>query len=343
MTENVLVTGATGFIGQHLVEALVEKRVNVTCFVRSTSQISKLQPLGVSFIEGDITDERSLPQALAGINTVFHLAGLLEARPRSKLYEVNEEGTRNLAQACAACQKPPVLVVLSSLEAAGSSLDDAPNTEIEPPTPTTTYGKSKLAGEHAAAEYAGKVPISIVRAPTVIGEWDHQTLNVFKLLRIARFGVHPIPLRPTMRLSLIHAHDLAEFLLLVAERGERLPSPMDTQKDTGQGLYYVGYNEHPTFGELLVLASAALGEGHARVIHIPQFFLWPLAFPYEVWYHLRGGSPGVINFDKVRAALAGSWTCSPEKARIQLGFTPSLPLIDRIKQTVDWYQDKGWL
>ena len=343
MIDTVLVTGATGFIGQHLVEALVQKGSSVTCLVRHTSQISRLQPLGVSFIEGDITDEQRLPQALAGINVVFHIAGLLEARPRSRLYEVNEEGTRNLTQACAACRKPPVLIVLSSIEAAGSSADDAPRTESETSTPTTTYGKSKLAGEHAAAEHASEVSISIVRAPTVFGEWDRQTLNVFKLLRLAWLGIYPVPLRRTMRLSLIHARDLAEFLLLVADRGERLASPTNVQEDSGQGLYYVAYDEHPTFAELLRMAGAALGESQARVIHIPQVFLWVLAFPYEAWYRVRGGSPGVINLDKVRAAFAGSWTCSPEKARMQLGFTPSLPLIDRVQQTVDWYQDQGWL
>jgi dihydroflavonol-4-reductase len=343
LTENTLVTGATGFIGQHLVEVLVEKGSSVTCLVRSTSQISRLQPLGISFIEGDITDKQCLPQALTGINTVFHLAGLLEARPRSKLYEVNEVGTRNLTQACAACQKPPVLVILSSLEAAGSSPDDAPRTESEPSTPITTYGKSKLAGEHAAVEHADEVPISIVRAPIVIGEWDRQSLNVFKLLRLARFGINPLPLRRTMRLSLIHAHDLAEFLLMVADRGERLASPMNAQDDSGQGLYYVAYDEHPTFAELLRMASTTLGESQVRVIHIPQVFLLVLALPYEAWYRVRGGSPGVINLDKARAAFAGSWTCSPEKARIQLGFKPSLPLIDRIQQTVNWYQDQGWL
>ena len=326
-----------------MVEALAQKGSRVTCLVRPTSQISRLQPLGVSFIEGDITDEQSLPRALAGIDTVFHIAGLLEARPRSRLYEVNEGGTRNLTQACAACRKPPVLVVLSSLEAAGSSPDDAPRTESEPPNPTTTYGKSKLAGEYAAAEHASQVPISIVRAPIVFGEWDRQTLNVFKLLRLARFGIHPMPLRPTMRLSLIHAHDLAKFLLLVADRGERLTSPMNMQEDSGQGLYYIAYDENPTFTELLQMAGAALGESQASVIHIPQVFLWALALPYEAWYRVRGGSPGVINLEKVRAAFAGSWTCSSMKARIQLGFTPSHSLIDRVQQTVDWYQDQGWL
>jgi nucleoside-diphosphate-sugar epimerase len=118
---------------------------------------------------------------------------------------------------------------------------------------------------------------------------------------------------------------------------------MNVQDDSGQGLYYVAYDKHPTFAELMQMASAALGESQARVIHIPQEFLWVLALPYETWYRVRGGSPGIINLDKVRAAVAGSWTCSPEKARMQLGFTPSLPLIDRIQQTVDWYQDQGWL
>ena len=343
MINTVLVTGATGFIGQHLVEVLTQKGSRVICLVRHTSQISRLQPLGVSFIEGDITDEQSLPQSLAGIDVVFHIAGLLESSSRPRLYEVNEGGTRNLTRACAAHPKPPVLVVLSSLEAAGSSPDDAPRTENEPPTPITTYGKSKLAGEHAAAEHASQVPITIVRAPIVFGEWDRQTLNVFKLLRLARLGIHPMPLRRTMRLSLIHARDLAEFLILVADRGERLTSPTNMQGDSGQGLYYVAYDENPTFTGLLQMAGAALGENQVRIIHIPQIFLWVLAFPYEAWYRIRSESPGVINLEKVKAALAGSWTCSSKKARMQLGFTPSLSLVDRLQQTIDWYQEQGWL
>src|SRR5712671_1053438 len=95
-----LVTGATGFIGPHLVRALRQHGFDVTCLRRPTSQVRPLEPLGARFALGDVTRPEALPAAIAGADFVFHLAGLTRALRRADLWTVNVEGTRNVLAAC---------------------------------------------------------------------------------------------------------------------------------------------------------------------------------------------------------------------------------------------------
>jgi nucleoside-diphosphate-sugar epimerase len=294
-------------------------------------------------VYGDVTDYDSLVEPISKCEVVYHLAGLTAALSLEELLQVNEAGSLNVVKACAQDRNPPVLVVLSSLEAAGPSSDDDPRTELVPPAPITNYGKAKMAGEQAVVEFAEMVPTTIVRAPTVFGEMDRQALTIFKALRIAKLGIYPIPLRRGFRLSLIHAKDLATFLILIADQGERL-LPQERRRDRpGYGVYYVGYGEHPTMVELLRSASIVLGERQARVVHLPSQFVWILALISEGMARLLRRPPDILNRDKAKAALAGSWTCSPLKARHQLGFAPAASLQQRLRQTANWYQQEGWL
>src|SRR5687768_15696088 len=96
-----LVTGATGFIGPHLVRALCERGVEVTCLRRATSDGTTLAAHGVRFVCGDVLHAETLRAAADGADVVFHLAGLTRALSRGQLAAVNAEGTRNLLIACA--------------------------------------------------------------------------------------------------------------------------------------------------------------------------------------------------------------------------------------------------
>ncbi|MFH1919756.1 MAG: NAD-dependent epimerase/dehydratase family protein [Planctomycetota bacterium] len=117
----VLVTGASGFIGSHLVAALVARGDCVTALVRKTSCLDRLESLGVSLARGDVTDPASLQRAVADQSVVYHLAGLIRSLRTRQLYTVNGEGVHHIAEACAGEPEPPVLVVVSSLAAAGPS------------------------------------------------------------------------------------------------------------------------------------------------------------------------------------------------------------------------------
>ena len=182
-----LVTGASGFIGTHLVRALVEKGHAVTCLVRQRSVVKPLEALGTRLCAGDVTDANSLTSAVNGQDVVFHLAGRTRALNAHEFHAVNEGGTRAVAQACAAQTPPPVLVIVSSLAAAGPSTLDRPHVETDPSAPVSHYGRSKRAGELAAAAMAHRIPVTVVRPPIVIGPGDRLGLPLFA--SVARFGV----------------------------------------------------------------------------------------------------------------------------------------------------------
>jgi nucleoside-diphosphate-sugar epimerase len=274
------------------------------------------------------------------VDTVYHLAGHVDASTRKTLYRVNIEGTRNIAAACADRADPPVLVIVSTIEAGGPVLAGRARTETDPPQPITHYGRSKLMGERAAGEFAARVPMTILRTPAVFGESDHQTLNVFKAFRLGGLGIYPLPRAHRIKMSLLHARDLAEFMILAAGRGERLPP--DQSAPPGLGVYYPAYEEQPTFAEVIEIAAHAVDQSRIWILDVPLAFAWLVAGMSELWSRLGGRSAGVINFDKVRVAAAAGWTCSPEKS-IQLGFAPAHSLADRLRQTARWYLAEGWL
>jgi nucleoside-diphosphate-sugar epimerase len=338
----VLVTGASGFIGFHLVKALVARGDDVTCFVRKTSSVGPLQSLGATLAFGDVTDSGSLRAPVAGKGVVYNMAGCTSAVRREGLYQVNEEGCRHVLQACAAQPNPPVVIHVSSLSAAGSSPQGRLRTEADPPQPVSDYGRSKRAGELAAGQFADRVPITLLRPAIVLGEMDRVGLAMFRT--IARFGIHCVIGRTPRQFSVIHAADLAQLLILAAERGARLapPAQQHDEASKSQGCYFAACDEHPTFGELGKLIGTALGRRFTLVAPIGLPMASVIAGVTEAATRICR-RPFYFKLDKFREARAGAWTCSPEKARKELGFSPGAPLAERLRQTVEWYRREKWL
>ena len=334
----MLVTGASGFIGLHLVRWLIKLGYRVSCMVRATSCIDELRSAGAQVVIGDVTDGASIGQALivsqAGI--VFHLAGLTKSLRPDDFLRVNAGGVESVAAACADCTDKPVLVVVSSLAAAGPCDVDRPRVESDSPTPVSAYGCSKLAGEQAAARYAGIVPISILRPPMVFGPGDRGMLEIFR--PIARWGIHVVPGQGEQCFSLIHVTDMVEGLLLLAEKGERLHH----NGVPGQGIYFIATDDYPTYAELGQAMAIALGKKRATVVHIPRPLMRLAGLSGDVMGRIRR-RPGWINSDKIKEALAGSWTCSSAKVRTQLGWSPATALAERLHETAQWYRQAKWL
>ncbi len=329
-----LVTGATGFIGPRLVRVLQAAGGDVRCLVRASSGTSQLEPLAVRLVEGDVTQPGSLPAAVAGVDFVFHLAGRTIAPSYDAFAQVNEVGAANIAAACAMQANPPVLVLASSLAAAGPSPSGSAVTERDPPEPISNYGRSKLAGELAVREWSSEVPTSIVRPPVVFGPGDRAGLMLVRSLQ--KTGLHVVH-RAGLPLSLLHADDLAAAMLLVARHGERL----DPTNPRGLGLYYAADPTPSSYEEMGRMIGAAL-ERRIRVLKVRKWALRTAATVAEMMGHMRR-QPSPLNLDKYREGTATGWVASPAKLISQTNFTPATALAERYRETIEWYRSEGWV
>jgi dihydroflavonol-4-reductase len=326
----VLVTGATGFIGRHLVRHLVRRGERVRCLIHE----KETRVADAECMRGDITVPATLARVVADVDIVYHLAGATVVVSPDSYQTINGQGTRNIATACASLGRPPVIVYLSSLAAAGPSDPEQPRCEEDAPAPVSAYGKSKLMGERFLRQLADRVPSTILRPPSVFGPGDPNMLTLF---RATLWGINFVPGTKDQRLSFIYVDDLIRALPKAAERGERL-----TREDDSQGVYFIALDEQPTLGELGRLAGHALGRESVRTIIVPRWTakLLARANDFIARFTMQGM---LLTSDKIREAFAGSWICSSDKARRDLGFACQTGLTDGFPRTVAWYQANGWL
>lgn len=339
-----LVTGASGFIGGHLVDGLVRRGDKVRCLVRKSSHVELLKMPGVELIRGELDQQRLLDDALFGVDAVYHLAGMTAALRKDDLFRVNRDGCLRIAQACARQRRPPRLVVVSSIAASGPARRGQIRVEADVEAPVSDYGTSKLAGEVAARELADRVPTTIVRPGIVFGPRNRAMLPVFQTIKY--LNLHPIPGYHQPALSYIHVEDLVEIVLRAAERGQTVPPAANgTQGDgssPGRGIYFAVASEYPTYADLGRIAGPLLHRPFAIVLPCLGPVPWMLAGVSEFVQKLRGKADE-LNYDKIREATAESWACSAEGAKRDLAFAPPKPLAERLAETIEWYRREKWL
>ena len=246
---------------------------------------------------------------------------------------VNAGLVEAIAQACADQRDRPVLLLVSSLAAAGPS-GERPTIESDPPAPVSDYGRSKVAGEKMAMSFAQALPITVVRPCIVFGTRDRGMYEVFR--PIARSALHVVVGSGDHRVSLVAVEDLVECLVLAAENGERL-----APGTPGKGIYFCAA-EDLSHVELGAAIAQALGKPRPRMVHLPDWSMRAVGGLGNVLARIRR-RPVWLGRDKVREILAGSWTCSSAKARQQLGWSPAAPRADRLRETAQWYRDARWL
>jgi nucleoside-diphosphate-sugar epimerase len=337
----VVVTGGTGFIGSHLVEELVRRGNQVRCIVRPSSRLELLQSLGgVELIKAEFQNGADLECVVTGADAVFHVAGVIRAFRRREFYDVNQHGTAQVAAACANQSRPPRLIVVSSIAAAGPCPRGQIRLESDPPAPRSHYGRSKLAAEEEAAKFSSKVPVTIVRPGIVFGPRDTGFIQIVQAIR--NFKVHFSPGMCPPALSYIHVSDLIELLLTAAERGRTVPANAVNGTKISEGRYFAVAPEHPTYSELGYMLRKMLGRHYAPVIPVFSPIAFAIGGLSEIVGRFQGRAPELC-LDKIRDAMVTSWACSGEAARRELGFVPAKPLADRLQETIDWCTANGQL
>ncbi|MHB8951539.1 MAG: NAD-dependent epimerase/dehydratase family protein [Pirellulaceae bacterium] len=335
----VLVTGATGFIGGHLAHWLAERGHQVCCLVRPTSNREALRSLNVELVEAPLLDSLAWAPAVRDVDWVFHLAGVTSAFHRRTMMEVNALGTANVARLCAEQSDPPVLILVSSIAAVGPSRRGHVKTEYEPARPISNYGRSKRAGEVAAAQFADRMPLTIVRPGIVFGEGGVDMLPMFRSIR--RLRVHAVAGLRSPPLSVIHVRELVELLERAATDGQRI-ARTDCSGTGHHGYYFACRPENPDYFEFGRLLHQAIGNRYTSFLHFPETVAWLLGGVGEGIGRVRG-KPFSLNIDKIREALAESWACSCHAAQRDLGYMPLQSLLEQLRQTANWYREQGWL
>jgi dihydroflavonol-4-reductase len=324
----VLVTGATGFVGSHLVDALVGRGRAVRCLVRPTSNLRYLNHPQIEFAYGGVDAETDWDQALTGVDTIYHVAGVTFARRAKDYFTVNQKGTEAiLAGALKNRGRIKKFVLVSSLAAVGPGSAGRPVDESTAPAPITPYGRSKLLGEEAVRAARDLLPSTIVRPPAVYGPRDYGIYEFFK--SIAR-GVSPTIGRYDKQISLVHAHDLARGIILAGE------SPASTGRT-----YFISSEEVYSMRAVAALIAEILGR-KARTITIPRPVAFTVAVAAEAVAALMRRPP-VINRDKVTDLSQSCWGCSIERAKGELGYSQQVSLEAGLRGTVEWYKREGWL
>ena len=325
--ETLLLTGATGFVGSHVVEACRGVGFRLRVLVRKEADAHRLEGAGVFCIRGSLESADALRAGLAGADAVLHLAAATKARTAEAYHRANAAGTQALVDAIAGCERPPRrLVYLSSLAAVGPSIDGRPVTRDDPPRPLTAYGRTKLAGEKICQAATDTLEVAILRAPAVYGPRDR---DVFEFFRLAKRGVLPLPSGPVRRLQMIHAADLARALTLAATR------------EGSNGVYHVAEARSYEWREMARMVADAVGS-RARIVKVPAALIAAAAAVSETAAGLFGKST-IFNRDKARELLAPGWLCETELARRDFGFETSIPLQAGLDSTAKWYFENGWL
>ena len=323
MPYNALVTGATGFIGSHLVQELVVQRWNVTCLVRPESQRKFLSKFPVHLVSGSFENQGFLERAVQKQDFVFHLAGRIRSASR-KVYDLaNHQLTRNLALAC--LRKNQTLkrfVYVSSISAAGPSHPDSWSEENQPPAPTSEYGRSKLRGEEAVREVWDILPATIIRPPNVYGPRQQETELLIKLISKR---IVPVLKDDKETTSLIYVKDLVEGILNAAH------SPK-----TKNQIYYLTDGKGYSWRKIiLTLKKHVLGD--SLYLPLPERLIYLSAWLVDL-LKKTGLMKSHFGRKAWRDMTLTLWLYSPAKAKKDFGFHTRYSFEDGIKETVKYYR-----
>jgi len=322
-----LITGGTGFLGSHLVEALIKQNFSVKCLVRNPKKLKWLEKTPIEIICGDCSDKKSLESAVENNDYVFHSAGLVRAIKSDELYTTNVVGTKNLIEAV--FEKNPSIkrfIYISSQAAAGPSENSEQRTEDRIANPVSHYGFSKLLGELEVLKFREKLPVTILRPPSIYGPRDK---DVFVFFDYSKKGFLPLPSDEKF-INISYVSDIVDGIISAALS--------DTAKCR---TYFIGDAQVFSWRDLCEVLKKTVNP-KARIVKTPHFVFWTSAFFSEIIARIKN-KPALISFDKLKEMKQKSWLFSSAKAKSDFSYSTKISLEEGVKLTYNWYLKNGWL
>ncbi len=313
MRGSVAVTGATGFIGHHLIHTLKDAGFGLRALSRRPG--GQGLPQGVEVICGSLEDEAGLARLVEGAEAVVHCAGLIKGEDSQVLERVNVAGTALLAQLCARQPEPTRFIFLSSLAARHPEL--------------STYAATKNRAEAELAKLAGDLPWTIVRPPAVYGPGDKETLQFFRFMKR---GYFPIPKLDDARVSLIYVSDLCAAVAALLSA----PYVKGEVHDVGDPCRE-GYS-----WRAVAAAGGRSLERKVTCIPVPRPLMQGLARASQLVGRLTGRDP-LLTPGKVRELYHPDWVCRDNPVCGIAGWQPKIGIEEGMGLTFRWYKDNGWL
>jgi len=302
----------------------------VRALVRPRSDRSVLSRLGsAEFAPGAIEDPQSLTAAVAGVDAIVHVAGIVKARRPDDFFRVNTQGTKNLLDAALTRGKAlKRFVYVSSLAAIGPSPDGKPVHEDAEPRPVTHYGRSKLEAERAVLAKAAGIPVTVIRPPMIYGPRDRETLAFYTSVKR---GVLPMTGDGSNTLSIIYVEDCADAVVRAVDR----EAPSGRAYFVEDGAVYVWRD---ALGEI----ERALGRRAFVRFGMPLGVVKVAAAATQAWGALTNTAQ-MLTLDKVNELTQQHWVCSGQGARRDLGWTAKVQWAQGVHEAVKWYREAGWL
>lgn len=329
MKKRILITGATGFVGFHLIQAALASGLQVFANVRRSSKTDHLQGLNINFVELDFESIYALTQNMDEhkYDYVIHAAAVTKAGSLDEYNKYNASYTRHLAIAVSnALHKVEKFVFVSSLAALGPlKKTGALLSDHGESNPVTYYGKSKALAE----TYLGSIPnlpLLVFRPTAVYGPREH---DILMMLKAISKGFEVYVGDADHKLSFIYVKDLAEVMI------------SSLQSDLVNKTYNV--SDGNSYGRSSFSENAkSIMQKRTLKVKVPLPILTGLAWSLEKTYKLAGKMP-TLNIDKVKELTGMNWTCEIENIKKDLGFSPKYQLQQGLEETIKWNKKNNWL
>jgi nucleoside-diphosphate-sugar epimerase len=307
------VTGASGFLGRHIVSALARRGDRVRLLARNPAACGPWEDFQPEIVKGDLADAEALLRLVEGCDAVIHCAGAISARNAADFFAVNEGGAWAMAEAVRTATPTARFILVSSLAAREPRLSN--------------YAASKRAGEEAVRAILGPDRLLVVRPPAIYGPGDRATLPLF---RIAARGAFLPVIRPDDgRLALIHVEDAAEAIAGVSASDATGTITLGGERPEGYA-----------WRELVLMLADVYGR-KPPFLSVPPWLITSAGAVAGGICSLTGKS-AVFSPGKARELLHADWSVTPG----EMGPHPQpvrYALHEGLAQTAAWYRDEAWL